>query len=105
MDLSGTWQFATDEHNAGIAQQWFLNVLEESIQLPSTMDAAGKGHSVVQVNPAHLNRKYQYEGPAWYRREVTIPSSWQESRLSWCWSGQKLLRYGLTIIMQEAVPC
>jgi beta-galactosidase/beta-glucuronidase len=77
LDLSGTWQFETDEQNTGIAQQWYLKDLKESIHLPSTMDQAGKGHTVVQVNPAHLNRIYQYEGPAWYRRKVTIPSSWQ----------------------------
>ena len=29
----------------------------------------------------HLTRAYSYVGPAWYSREIQVPSDWKEKRL------------------------
>ncbi|HQU74211.1 MAG TPA: beta-galactosidase, partial [Calditrichia bacterium] len=75
LDLSGTWQFALDSANTGISGGWFKTALPDSIPLPGTTDAAGKGFLNRDTTTLHLNRVYRYEGAAWYRRSVTIPES------------------------------
>jgi hypothetical protein len=73
IDLSGTWQFATDTGNAGITGKWFTLDLNDSIQLPGNTDEAGKGFLNRDTTTMHLNRKYRYEGPAWYRKRIVVP--------------------------------
>ncbi|HLO58946.1 MAG TPA: hypothetical protein VK179_09410 [Bacteroidales bacterium] len=73
VDLTGTWQFATDTGNTGISEKWFALNLSDSIQLPGTTDEAKKGFLNRDTTTMHLNRKYRYEGPAWYRKKIVIP--------------------------------
>ena len=63
-----------------------------AIQLPGTLDDAGIGDSL-QVKPsltiealAHLTRKVQYVGKAYYSRNFTVPLKWK--------NGQFLLQLG-----------
>ncbi len=72
-DLSGTWQFTMDSSNAGIAGEWYNRDLNDSIELPGTMDLRKKGFINKDTTTLHLNRLYKYEGIAWYRRHITIP--------------------------------
>ena len=43
MDLSGTWRFAVDRNNEGISAQWYLQTLNDQVQLPGSMITNGKG--------------------------------------------------------------
>ena len=36
MDLSGTWRFAVDRNNEGISAQWYLQTLNDQVQLPGS---------------------------------------------------------------------
>ena len=80
--LSGQWQFRLDPNNVGRAQKWFAEDLPNRIALPGTTDQAGFGTKTVGPDKSRLSRVYQYVGPAWYQRDVTIPDSWQGKRIN-----------------------
>src|SRR5512133_3279406 len=75
LDLSGTWQFAIDSLNTGIKDKWFAVDLSDTIKLPGTTDLRKKGIRNTDTTTMHLNRVYRYEGPAWYRKKVSIPEN------------------------------
>ena len=79
--LSGTWQFKLDSANVGIAEKWFSAALSDSIQLPGTTDSNGKGILNTDSTTMHLSRVYRYEGPAWYRKTIDIPESWDAKHI------------------------
>ena len=77
--LAGNWRFEIAAANANAWQ----HELPGSIHLPGTMDDAGLGP--VNPNPPSLNgpwRLHDYEGPAWYQREITIPGAWAGQRVT-----------------------
>ena len=82
ISLAGKWQFAMDSTDVGITEKWFERSFADKIQLPGTTDEAGYGipntlpPSVEKPQILHLTRKNSYVGPAWYSREVSIPSDW-----------------------------
>lgn len=51
MDLSGTWRFAVDRNNEGISAQWYLQTLNDQVQLPGSMITNGKGDPVSLTTP------------------------------------------------------
>ena len=71
ISLAGEWSFSLDSTDFG------------SIQLPGTTDDAGAGipnqlePSIQKPQVLHLTRKNSYVGPAWYSKEVDIPSGWK----------------------------
>lgn len=83
ISLAGEWQFAIDSTDVGITEKWFERSFADKIRLPGTTDEAGYGTpnslppSVGKPQILHLTRKNSYVGPAWYSREITIPSDWQ----------------------------
>ncbi len=81
IDLSGTWQFQLDSANAGIRQHWYAQVLSDSIKLPGSLDQNKKGIVNHDTTDLHLNRKYYYVGPAWFRKEIDIPESWKNKHV------------------------
>ena len=105
LPLGGIWRFAVDREDVGEGQQWFASRIKgDSIELPGSMLTNGKGDPVtldtkwtagiwdsvyykaplyepyrqpdnIKV-PFFLQPETYYVGPAWYQREVKIPSSW-----------------------------
>ena len=84
ISLAGEWQFAMDSTDVGVSKKWFDHSFADKIQLPGTTDEAGYGvpstlpPSIGKPQILHLTRKNSYVGPAWYSREVTIPSDWKD---------------------------
>ena len=80
LSLAGTWRFQTDPMGFGKTpgSELYLAKLTESIQLPGSMDEGGKGMPTTARYVDRLTRKFEYCGPAWYQREITIPQSWKE---------------------------
>lgn len=82
ISLAGEWQFALDSADAGVNENWAALTFKDKIQLPGTTDDAGYGTpnslppSIQKPQVLHLTRKNSYVGPAWYSKEVDIPSSW-----------------------------
>ncbi|MDP4277381.1 MAG: beta-galactosidase [Bacteroidota bacterium] len=83
IDLSGNWQFEADTSNAGINNKWYTRELTDHIDLPGTTDISHKGQatSFAFSGTSHLRRLYRYEGPAWYRKEVSIPEKWESKHI------------------------
>lgn len=83
ISLAGEWEFSLDSTDIGVSKGWYANSFKEKIQLPGTTDEAGYGipnqlpPSIGKPQILHLTRKNSYVGPAWYTREITIPSDWE----------------------------
>ncbi len=83
ISLAGEWRFALDPHKEGVEKQYFNRELPERISLPGSTDEAKFG----TPNPSKptldgLYRLYLYEGPAWYQRDIEIPTAWQGKQVS-----------------------
>lgn len=87
ISLAGEWQFAMDSTDVGVSEKWFDRSFDDKIQLPGTTDEAGYGvpnalpPSIGKPQILHLTRKNSYVGPAWYSREVTVPSDWKDKSI------------------------
>lgn len=87
ISLAGEWEFALDSIDTGIDENWAKQHFKHTIQLPGTTDDAGYGTpnslkpSIQKPQVLHLTRKNRYVGPAWYSKEVDIPSSWKDKTI------------------------
>jgi hypothetical protein len=108
IDMKGTWQFALDQNDLGVQEEWFKRKLSERIQLPGTLQEQGYGDEIstktewmsrlhdhywylradykkyaqpgnIKV-PFWLQPQRHYTGVAWYQRGINIPRSWQGRR-------------------------
>ena len=84
MDLSGQWAVCLDSTDVGMDASFGGKLFDTSITLPGTTDEARLGTKCT-LKPAlkkpqllHLTRAYSYVGPAWYSREIQVPSDWKE---------------------------
>jgi hypothetical protein len=79
VSLAGEWRFEI----AGTNSEAYARQLPGTIHLPGTMDDAGLGPR--NTKPPALDgpyRIYDYAGPAWYQRDIEIPSAWQGKRVT-----------------------
>jgi hypothetical protein len=109
LDLSGTWQFALDREDQGVAQAWYRGALPDKVKLPGILNAQGYGDEITAATPWvlslydknwHLRQEYaahaqpgqvkvpflaqpqrHYLGAAWYGREVVVPPAWRGKRV------------------------
>ncbi len=83
VSLAGKWNFQLDPADQGITNNWpaRTGALPDTIKLPGTTDEAGFGTVNTNVEVGVLSRRYKYYGPAWYRREITVPAAWQNRDL------------------------
>ncbi|MBP9587401.1 MAG: beta-galactosidase, partial [Bacteroides sp.] len=78
IDLSGMWRFQLDPMGFGKTpgSELYLDKLSETIMLPGSTDQGGKGIKNSARYVDRLSRKFEYQGAAWYQREVVIPTAW-----------------------------
>ncbi|MCC8188896.1 MAG: beta-glycosidase [Bacteroides sp.] len=78
ISLAGSWGFRTDPEGVGEEEAWFVRVLDDSVELPGTMDTNRKGEPNTDLEETtYLSREYRYVGKAWYQKQVDIPSDWE----------------------------
>lgn len=105
LDLSGNWDFSLDEGNKGLTEKWMNKPLSDTFRLPGTNDDNLKGHDISLTTkftgsiydsswyynprlekyrradnikvPFWLTHNKYYQGPAWYAREIQVPSDWK----------------------------
>ena len=53
-----------------------MNNFSDKIALPGSTDQAGYGKKTTSAHKDRLTREYEYVGPAWYEKKVTIPDAW-----------------------------
>lgn len=104
--LQGQWLFALDPNDQGLAEQWYNKSLNDTINLPGSLQEQGYGNDIgietpwtgwvvdkswynsplyekfrqpgnIKV-PFWLNPDKHYVGVAWYQKEVEIPTSWAD---------------------------
>jgi hypothetical protein len=82
--LAGEWRMRLDPADAGIGDKWFhaADGFADRIPLPGSTDEHHFGRKNDEVAPQHLSRVYEFTGPAWYERDITIPESWQRKRVT-----------------------
>lgn len=83
MDLSGMWRFQLDPMGFGKTpgSELYLDKLAETIVLPGSTDQGGKGIKNNARYVDRLSRKFEYQGAAWYQREVVIPQEWADKEI------------------------
>ncbi len=108
IDLAGIWKFSADPDELGVHEKWYLNKLDDHIQLPGTMTMRGKGNDITLETrftgsidgsfythdkyedyrqpgnimlPWFLTPVKEYVGAAWYQKEIDIPPSWEDNEL------------------------
>jgi len=101
VDLSGEWDFRMDPEDRGTAERWFEpgTAFDRKIHVPGAWNAQGvaftseielRAHEARHLNGTNLlgvdreaEKLYSvFPGPAWYRRTVDIPASW-EGKIPW----------------------
>ncbi len=109
LSLAGQWRFALDRNDAGMAGDWFDQVLPDRIRLPGSLPGQGIGDPIttntvwvggivdrswftapefeayrqpdnVKV-PFWLQPETYYAGAAWFQREIRIPNHWSGRRI------------------------
>lgn len=80
--VSGPWELRLDPESDGYLEDPSDDDVEGTIFLPGTIDEYGYGNEIDERSRKHLQRTHRYEGPAWYRRTVTIPDSWADKRVT-----------------------
>ena len=103
VSLAGTWRFALDRRDVGVAERWAERSLDGSIALPGDLAERGFGDEVTLDTkwtgsifdrsyftapeyakyrepgnikiPFWLQPDRHYVGPAWYQRDFEIPAT------------------------------
>lgn len=80
--LDGEWLFRLDPECAGGDAKWFSADVpfKDAIKVPGAWQAQGYGSDTDKLH-------HSYDGKAWYRREVPIPSDWAGKRVFLCIGG------------------
>ncbi|MFQ6133290.1 MAG: discoidin domain-containing protein [Armatimonadota bacterium] len=82
VSLAGEWRFELDPDDVGIAEGWYGRPLAEKVKLPGSTDENRKGVRTEREPDLNgLSRVYEYVGPAWYQRDITVPRKWRGKRL------------------------
>jgi len=109
INLSGTWRFALDRDDQGVAQRWHGRTLDRTIKVPGILNAQGFGDEISAQTPWvlslydkswNLREDYKayaepgnvkvpflsqpprhYLGAAWYQREIEVPAAWKGKRV------------------------
>ncbi len=74
--MSGEWDFKLDPKNDGLTEQWQSARFTETIKLPGSTNEHAMGTPAPDRQISFLSQHYEYVGPVWYERTVTIPEEW-----------------------------
>lgn len=73
MNLQGQWQFCLDKEKKGLNAHYEMLTFTDTITLPSTVSAAGKGSPHDRKDTGHLTDPYEMEGYSWYQKTLSLP--------------------------------
>ncbi|MGJ7031670.1 glycoside hydrolase family 2 TIM barrel-domain containing protein [Niabella hirudinis] len=82
ISLAGNWQVQLDPDSSYYIKNQRPPTYSSRIQLPGTTDEAKLGIKTSGSDYGILTRVYKYIGPAWYRRQITIPVNWAGKDIS-----------------------
>lgn len=78
IDLAGEWALKLDKDDRLPPTAPADGSFDDQIRLPGTTDLARKGKHVTAAGPFryHLIREWEFTGPAYYKRKITVPADW-----------------------------
>lgn len=85
LSLDGAWEFKLDPADVGRAEGWAAGgpAFPDKIQVPGCWEAQGFGGPGegrgYEDKPIRLQGSYQ--GPAWFRKTVSVPAAWAGRRI------------------------
>ena len=109
ISLAGSWQCRLDPNELGLREHWWLASYSSQINLPGSLTENGIGNDVTLQTPwvgdvfdstyfmASQYKKYRegdikipfwlkpvkyYAGPAWYKRQIDVPTDWIKKRIT-----------------------
>jgi hypothetical protein len=94
LSLEGKWTCRLDPSRTGLQQNWQDSTYAEEVRFPGTLEQNKKGTYVATSSPSYLNQTYKYAGAAWYKKEIAVPSSWnnrqvdlflERTKATWVW--------------------
>ncbi|RKD88877.1 sugar-binding domain-containing protein [Halopiger aswanensis] len=77
ISLAGPWDLRLDAEYDEYVEDLSDDAVDGTVYLPGTTDEYGYGEDLAEGGRNHLHRTYRYEGPAWYRRTVSVPDQWK----------------------------
>lgn len=81
--LAGEWGVMLDAADTGVRDRIWQTKLPDKIRLPGTTDTGHLGAPNQRPpSPGRLDRLFEFSGPVWYQREVTIPYAWRRRRIT-----------------------
>ncbi|WP_423735844.1 glycoside hydrolase family 2 TIM barrel-domain containing protein [Chitinophaga caseinilytica] len=82
MSLAGKWAVQLDADSAYFNRNTPPRTFQHTMQLPGTTDQARIGQKTTGSDYGILTRAYKHVGPAWYRRQITVPAGWAGKEVS-----------------------
>ncbi|MAU11849.1 MAG: hypothetical protein CL607_18630 [Anaerolineaceae bacterium] len=82
LTLNGTWAFVLDPENAGASNDRYDTIPNSTIEVPGSWAEHSYGNPPKMRYLWGWNAKYEYEGIAWYIRDVDIPADWSGQRVA-----------------------
>ncbi|MDI1248303.1 MAG: hypothetical protein PSV13_05410 [Lacunisphaera sp.] len=117
--LAGSWRLELDPENVGERENWFARDLRDTVRLPGTLDENGRGTPPLRTT-TELNRRFAYDGAAWYQHDIEIPAEWagkrvelrlERTRFTKAWFGSRAVGEGASlstphrfVLTKSAVP-
>jgi len=77
----GQWYFALDPQDTGSDHHWYVHHLNDTIQVPGSWAEQGYGQEPASRYLWGWNSTREYEGAAWYTRDIAIPATWTGKRV------------------------
>jgi hypothetical protein len=108
LSLAGNWYLRLDPADRGLREHWWLQPFADTVKLPGSLTENGKGDAITLQTPwvgdivdsayfySDKYKKYResnlklpfwlkpntyYSGPAWYKRQVSVPTNWARKRI------------------------
>lgn len=82
ISLAGRWKCELDPDSTFFNKNIPPNNFDYISNLPGSLDQDGIGKVTLKAAEGRLTRLHTYYGPAWYEKEIIIPSNWKRKIIS-----------------------
>lgn len=89
LDISGNWNYKTDEADCGVVNKWFtMSFTENPFILPGSACENKVGvkqeyyDDITSESIRAPRERYEYIAPLWLQKEVVIPKEWEGKSIS-----------------------
>lgn len=91
ISLCGEWSFVLDPEDVGERAGWFDTRPSATIQVPGSWEEQGYGSAPASYLMSGWSKLREYEGTAWYSRQIHIPAEWHGKAITLTLKGVRWL--------------